>query len=258
MADKNRFGVKTIAEIEQSVESSISCNTKRSQNSVWLQFQRFCQERKFNLEEPAEISQLNLIMKDYGHNMKKLDGSDYKESVVKTIWNTTAKLLTEKYFKEFKIKIDPFSGMDFKDARASRDSKRKELQAQAEKRKVSSVALTDLEYVKMINSWDENTPSGLQLKFFLIAARELAWRGGEGAACLTHHFKKELDNSGRPTSRFEYNSIFSKTCQGGAHRLADSKWLIPNVENPNICPVRLVFIRISLICCLISFRYLGF
>jgi hypothetical protein len=29
-------------------------------------------------------------MKDFGFNMKKLDGTDYKEEVVKTLWNTVA------------------------------------------------------------------------------------------------------------------------------------------------------------------------
>lgn len=44
---------------------------------------------------------------------------------------------------------------------------------------------------------------------------------------------------GNYTGRIEYNPIFSKTAQGGSRKLADSKWLIANIANPRICPVRL-------------------
>jgi hypothetical protein len=84
---------------------------------------------------------------------------------------------------------------------------------------------------------NEDGPEGLQKKFFLIASYELAWRGGEGAQCQTYFFKEEINNEGLPTGRVEYNTIFSKTAQGGAKRLTESKWLIPN-ENAELCPVR--------------------
>ena len=90
----------------------------------------------------------------------------------------------------------------------------------------------------MINHWDEDTPSGLHKKIYLIAAKELARRGGKGAHCLLHYFKPEVDSSGNLTGRYEYNPIFSKTRQGGASLTCESKWLIPNRENPDLCPVR--------------------
>lgn len=93
----------------------------------------------------------------------------------------------------------------------------------------------------MMNLWDENTPNGLQKKFFHIAAFELAWRGGEAAQCKIHYFKTEKNNDGTSTGRLEYNSIFSKTAQGGDKKLNDSKWLTENKENPDLCPVRLFY-----------------
>ncbi|KAK9738014.1 Phage integrase family [Popillia japonica] len=89
-------------------------------------------------------------------------------------------------------------------------------------------ALQKNKYEKMINVWDEENPDGLQKKFCLIVSIELAWRGGEGAACLIHYFREEMNVYNTPTGRIEYNPIFTKTTQGGAQKCADSKWLIPN------------------------------
>uniref|UniRef100_A0A6P7G4Q1 Uncharacterized protein LOC114337629 n=1 Tax=Diabrotica virgifera virgifera TaxID=50390 RepID=A0A6P7G4Q1_DIAVI len=108
--------------------------------------------------------------------MRKTDGSDYKEGVIKTIWNTTAKLVQQKYFCEYQRHIDPFKDITFKEARAARDSKRKLLQTVPDKRKMSSVAMTSAEYKNMCLQWDEDTPEGHQKKLFHIAAVELAWR----------------------------------------------------------------------------------
>lgn len=61
----------------------------------------------------------------------------------------------------------------------------------------------------------------------------------EPTALGIHYFKEEIGNDGNATGRVEYNPVFSKTCQGGSQKLADTKWLSPNVENPSRCPVRL-------------------
>jgi hypothetical protein len=114
------------------------------------------------------------------------------------------------------------------------------LQADVSKRKVSSAALIILkEYLKMVKLWDEETPHGLQHKFFLIVARELAWRGNEAANCLVSFFREEQErnNFGDLTGRLEYNPILSKTHQGGCHSLSESKWLVPNMSS-DLCPVR--------------------
>lgn len=150
----------------------------------------------------------------------------------------TAKQLQKLYFENFGIKFDPFADMDFKQSREARDARRRTLQKLPEKRKCSSAVLTDDEYKKMVSVFDEETPEGLQKKFYCIASYELAWRGGEAAAAQLDYFHEELNNSGMWSGRIEYNTVFSKTAQGGNRKLVDTKWLVANVEKPEHCPVR--------------------
>ncbi|KAJ3661198.1 hypothetical protein Zmor_005606 [Zophobas morio] len=164
------------------------------------------------LMETLPTEKLAFILKDWGYNMKKVDGNDYKEAVIKTMWNGS---------------------------RNARDAKRRNLQIQPEKRKTSSSILTLEEYNKILKIYNEDTPDGLQKMFFYVAGLELAWRGCEGVNVTIKHFKEESDNCGLPTGRIEYNCIFSKTAQGGSHKLTDSKWLATNTTDPRICPVRL-------------------
>jgi hypothetical protein len=134
----------------------------------------------------------------------------------------------------------PYTDIRFEKARKARDVKRRELQSDLKKRKESCSALTEVEYKKIINCWDEDTSSGLQHFFFFIShhTNYTYWRGGEATYCLLHYLKEETDNSGRFTGRLEYNPLFSKTEQGGSKRLSQSKFLITNATNTNICPVR--------------------
>ena len=87
-----------------------------------------------------------------GLQHKKKDGIAYKENVIKHMFNTTAKLVQEKYFNEWNIKINPFTDPCFKAARDARDATRRKLQTLPEKR--------------MVRILNENTPDGLQKKFF--------------------------------------------------------------------------------------------
>jgi hypothetical protein len=56
----------------------------------------------------------------------------------------------------------------------------------------------------IISLWDEDTPVGLQRKFYHIASVVLAWRGGEAFKCLTCHLKQEINNDGSLTSLFYF------------------------------------------------------
>lgn len=47
-------------------------------------------------------------MEDFAFNRKRWDGGDYKENIVKVMWNLSAKQLQEIYFDNFHIKFDPF------------------------------------------------------------------------------------------------------------------------------------------------------
>lgn len=235
-----RFGRISNDEISEEILNLTPVNTIKTQTSVWRQFMEFCDHRKYELNQETSNEDLAVILKDWAFNMKKVDGSEYKEGVVKTMWNISAKLVQKKYFEEFNRKIDPFKDLVFEDARKARGAKRRQLQAIPEKRKSSSAALTSEQINKIVQTFDEDSPSGLQRKFYQICAVELAWRGNEAVSCQTNFFKKEMDNYGNPTGRVEYNPIFSKTTQGGEKPVAASKWLTSNTQCPNQCPVRLL------------------
>ena len=192
--------------------NNVPKNTTKSGNYIWKQFREFCSLRNYKFDRESTIEQLALILKDWGSNMRKLDGTDYKEGVTKTIWNTTEALLQEKFYTDFGRKFDPFKDVAFLSARRAQDTKRKELQRLPEKQKVSSTALSYEEHHKICKQWNEETPVGLQMKFYHIASVELAWRGGEAASCLVDYFDEELDNDnkGSPTGRIKYNPIFFK------------------------------------------------
>lgn len=235
----SRFGLSSIAEIDKKIEDNVPGNTVKTQATIWRQFTQFCEEKKYKLESTTTEDELINIMKDWGFNMKKQNGGDYKEAVVKTMWNVTAKLLQQKYFKEFERNFDPFQSLKFKPARDARDTKRRALQVDPTKIKKSAIALEDSEVEKMHDVWSAQTPEGLQKKFFVIASIELAWRGGEGSTALINHFREETKNDGAPSGRIEYNPVFTKTTQGGNKKMAQSKWLTPNTSDPTNCPVRL-------------------
>ncbi|XP_074031508.1 uncharacterized protein [Leptinotarsa decemlineata] len=219
-----RFGIQNDAAIVKIIEENTPKNTVNSKKYTWKIFMEFCDARIYELDGNRTLEELALILKDWAINMRKKDSTEFKEATVKTVWNITSKLLQEKYYKEYNIMLDPFKSVAFKQARNARDAARRNLQTDPTKRKTSSVPLTSNEMSKIINFWDENTPIGLLRKFYHIATVELAWRGGEGAACLVDYFHIEKDNNGSPTNRIECNPIFSKTCQGGSKNCASSKW----------------------------------
>lgn len=236
----NQLGQHSLEEINRnSINNTLPANTVGSKATIWRQFLSFCDERKYTLEESTTEDVLADIMTDWGYNMKKINGGDYKEAVVKTMWNVTAKIMQEKYANDFKRELDPFKSLKFKNARDARDSKRRALQADPEKLKRSAVPLERSELDRMIQIWDEETPEGLQKKLFLIVSVELGWRGGEGNTALIQHFKEETNNDGTLTGRIEYNPIFNKTNQGGSKKTAGSKWIAENTHNDSNCPVRL-------------------
>jgi hypothetical protein len=75
--------------------------------------------------------------------MKMRDGTVNKEAVVKQMWNSTVKMIQDKYFTTWNISINPFNNIIFKSARDARDATRKKLQALPEKRTASAAALNN-------------------------------------------------------------------------------------------------------------------
>lgn len=200
-----RFGLEPIESIQNIVNKNVPLNTGKTKSSIWQQFMDFCKERRYELLSSTPINEIANILEDWGFNMKRKNGEDYKENCVKSIWNTTAKMIQEHYSNEFKISIDPFSDIRFKKARDARNAKRKLLQERLEKRKVSSKALGIKDIYAMASLWDENCPDGLQRNFFHICAFELTWRGNEAANCKISYFKQEENIEGHATGRIEYN-----------------------------------------------------
>lgn len=233
----NRFGHVSIIEIEENIKKSIPKSTKDTKSSIWRQFIVFCKERNYELLASTPVTEIAMFLTDWAYNMKKVNGENYKEYTVKTMWNSTAKMVQMKYFNEFKINFNPFTDIMFKEARDAKDAKRKQLQTIPEKRKISCVAVSQPDIIKMAKLWCEETPEGLQKKFYHIAAYELAWRGGEAANCKVYHFKEETGHDGKYTNRIEYNPIFSKTTQGGSKKCMNSKWLTKNENDESVCPV---------------------
>lgn len=115
-----RFGKSSAADIDKRIEDLTPINTKRSQTSIWKQLNEFCAEKSYSLEQTTMSEELVLILKDWASNMRKKDGSIYKETVVKTMWNVAAKLIQEKYNK-FGVSMDPFNDIKFKPARDARE-----------------------------------------------------------------------------------------------------------------------------------------
>ena len=175
-----RFGQESKENIRREIEQLTPANTRKSKSSVWRQFTNFCAEKLYNFDRAdIPVEELAFILEDYAFNMRKKNSEDYKESVIKVLWNSTAKQLQEYFFEKYNRKFNPFSDIEFLNARAAKNAKRRKLQMDSTKRKKSSSALSADELRKIIKLWDENTPEGLQKKFFFVAAHELASRENE-------------------------------------------------------------------------------
>lgn len=60
---------------------------------VWKQYEKNLPERKYQFYEYASVARLGFMLKNWGFTERKSNGTNYKECVMKTIWNTSAKLL---------------------------------------------------------------------------------------------------------------------------------------------------------------------
>lgn len=156
----SRFGNDSLSAIEEKVAESKPKNTIINHQYVWKQFMDFIKDRNYILDANISISALANILTDWAFNMKRKNGQDYKDFTVKTIWNVTAKLLMEKYQKEYNIKFNPFTDTEFKISREAKSAKRKELQMDPLKRKESSKALKYEEFKLMVRNCNEECPDG--------------------------------------------------------------------------------------------------
>lgn len=72
-----RFGVETVKDIEENIELHIE---KNNQN----QFNEFFAVKSYKLEKTTYVEDLFKILQDWDNNMRNKNGSQYKETVVKT------------------------------------------------------------------------------------------------------------------------------------------------------------------------------
>lgn len=106
----------------------MSNHTQKAHASSWNQFEQFCVTKGYVLNQHTSVEQLSEILEDFACNMKKLNGSEYKEGVIKTQWNRIAKMLQKKFSNEYNIVFDPFRDELFQNARSARNTKRRLLQ----------------------------------------------------------------------------------------------------------------------------------
>ncbi|KAK9882627.1 hypothetical protein WA026_022264 [Henosepilachna vigintioctopunctata] len=213
--DMKRFGTSSGPEIDKEIEDLTPQNTVKTHKYVWKQFSEFCERRNYKLCAQASEEQLASIFKDWAFNMKRADGTEYEEDTIRTIWNISAKLVQKKFYEEFNRETNPFRGVIFEDARKARAAKRKKLQAIPEKRKTNSVALKAEEISKIISIFEENAQLTISKQNATIMVNP-----------------QDVLST--------YNTIFSKTAQGGEKHTAEYKWLTPNKNCEDKCPVRLL------------------
>lgn len=214
-------------EILKISENNSPDNTDSAKMYIWSQFNMFCASRNYVLDGPRPYlnSELLKILRDWTSNITRADGTLYKHDYLKLFWNTITENIKELYYNKYGIILNPITQLAFEFPRKLKKSTDKRV-------------LTNTECLKINNLFNEDTPDGLQAKFFYIAGLELGWRGEEAAKCGITHFNIELDSRGVETGRIAYNPVFSKNGEREPLRLAKTKWLTPNTKNPSICPVR--------------------
>ncbi|KAJ9584639.1 hypothetical protein L9F63_021017 [Diploptera punctata] len=132
---ETRFGCASNEDIDEIIKQSKPHNTQRNRKYIWNQFEKFCQLRNYVLKAESPTKDIANILKDWSINMRKINGEEYKEYSLKTMWNVTAKMIQEKYFIEHQRDFNPFVDQEFNDARQARNAKRKNTSKHAREKK---------------------------------------------------------------------------------------------------------------------------
>jgi hypothetical protein len=190
-------------EIEKKLLERIPHNTRSTQNMCWRIFSRFL--IKFGLVFDPSTStdeEINNLMKKFAFNARKMDGFDFKDESLKSIWNSVAKQMMDQVYKAKGRNVNIFRDPAFKEARDAKFVKRRELQKDPSKRKVSATPLTAEESREIIQLWGTDTPLGLNRTLFHLGGFALANRGGDQSSWKLEDFEKEVDNKGKLTGNF--------------------------------------------------------
>ena len=62
---------------------------------MWNQFLEFCAERNYKIDGSVSDEEIASILQDWGYNMRRKNGENYKQTVVKMIWNVAATMIKE-------------------------------------------------------------------------------------------------------------------------------------------------------------------
>jgi hypothetical protein len=190
-------------DIERKLLERTPTNTRSTQTMCWRIFGRFLLEfgLAFN-PNTATNEEINDLMKKFAFNARKLDGMDYKDESLKSIWNSIAKQIMNQVFKATGRAVNIFRDPDFQSARDAKFVKRRDLQKDPTKQKVSATPLTAEESMEIINFWGTDTPDGINRTLFHLGGFALANRGGDQGSWRLEDFEKEVDNKGKKTGKF--------------------------------------------------------
>jgi hypothetical protein len=232
-------------EIEKKLLERTPNNTRSTKNMCWRIFRRFLVKYGLVFDpKTATDEDMSNIMKKFAFNVRKVDGSDFKDESLKSIWNSVAKQMMDQVFNETGRNVNIFKDPAFKEARDAKFVKRRDLQKDPSKRKVSATPLTADESREIIALWGTDTPVGLNRTLFHLGGFTLANRGGDQSSWRLEDFEKEVDNKGKLTGNFFlffFNSdlifqlgvvtwfpVHEKNAQGGDGEMAQPRLLMPS------------------------------
>jgi hypothetical protein len=187
-------------QIAEKLANRMPKSTKSSKESNWRQFRRFLEVEKLLFDENTSTNaDINTLLTKFAFNMRTIEGEDYKDESLKTVWNSVAKQIMTLVFKATGRTMNIFEDLVFQEARDSKFIKRQELQKIPSKRKVSATPLTAEECQLMIEFWGTDTPNGMNRTLFHLGGFALANRGNDQSSWRIDDFEKEVDNKGQPT-----------------------------------------------------------
>jgi hypothetical protein len=192
-------------QIEKELQGRTPANTRKTREFCWRKFVQFLKEA---VSDPTPMDfdenkwtdkEINQAMKRFAFNMRKANGDNYKDESIKSIWNSVAKQIMSRVFNATGRSIDIFKDQAFQEARDSKFVKRRAIQKDVLKRKISATPLTSDESVAMMKVWGIDTPNGMNRTLFHLGGFALANRGGDQSSWHLQDFQKEFDNKGQPT-----------------------------------------------------------
>jgi hypothetical protein len=202
-------------EIEKKLLERMPENTRATQNMCWRIFERWLHNAGLAFDPmTATDLDINDLLKKFAFNARKVNGEDFKDESLKSIWNSIAKQMMNQIYAATNRNVNIFKDPAFQSARDSKFVKRRDLQKDPSKRKVSATPLTAEESREILTLWGIDTPEGINRTLFHLGGFALANRGGDQGSWRLEDFQKEVDNKGKKTGNFFlfysfFNLIFS-------------------------------------------------